>query len=800
MNTKRIVHLLCAMLFVVSVAFGLASCNDNKTEIKGCEHKWVNATCTAPKTCSLCSATEGKELGHSYGEWTVKTEATCSAAGEKASVCATCNAEKTETIPAEGHTEANLVKSEAVAATHTTNGKIECYTCSDCNKYFADAEATEEIAADVAIILAAGHIRAEKHDAVPATHTENGTIEYWYCSVCDANFTDRSPEADLIPEGQEVMFAMGHERAVKHDAVPATHSKNGVAEYWYCETCDAKFDGRAPEAAKFESDEELVILAMGHDRAEKHDATVATHSENGNIEYWYCAVCDANFTDRTASAELIPEGEEVILAMGHTNATKFEGVAATHTTNGSWEYWYCETCDAKFDGRAPEAAKFESDEELVILATGHTNAIKVPAVAATHSTDGSWEYWYCETCDAKFDGRAPEAAKFESDAELVILAMGHTNAIKVPAVAATHTENGVAEYWYCETCDAKFEGRAPEAEELSDAELVILAMGHTNAIKTEGVAATHTTNGSWEYWYCETCDAKFDGRAPEAAKFESDDELVILAMGHTNAIKVEAGAEPTHTLPGSTGEAFYYCETCDACFEGRAPEAAELDPADLTVPALGHVGAVKIDGVAATHTTNGSWEYWYCETCDAKFDSAEANATKLTDEDIVILSMGHERAEKVEATAATHTSNGNWEYYYCSVCDKYFDGVAYDAAEVTVEEMTIVSMGHQRAEKVEATAATHTSNGNWEYYYCSVCDKYFDGVAYDAAEVTVEEMTIVSMGHERAEKVDAVAPTETEPGNVEYWHCDVCDKNFNGRAPEAEEIVDVVLPATGNNE
>ncbi len=30
------------------------------------EHIWVDADCTTPKTCSVCSATEGKELGHNY--------------------------------------------------------------------------------------------------------------------------------------------------------------------------------------------------------------------------------------------------------------------------------------------------------------------------------------------------------------------------------------------------------------------------------------------------------------------------------------------------------------------------------------------------------------------------------------------------------------------------------------------------------------------------------------------------------------------------------------------------------------
>lgn len=33
-----------------------------------CEHSWVDATCTAPKTCSVCGATEGEALDHTYVE------------------------------------------------------------------------------------------------------------------------------------------------------------------------------------------------------------------------------------------------------------------------------------------------------------------------------------------------------------------------------------------------------------------------------------------------------------------------------------------------------------------------------------------------------------------------------------------------------------------------------------------------------------------------------------------------------------------------------------------------------------
>ena len=41
-----------------------STCGDSYKETIPSAHKWVAATCTTPKTCSVCKATEGKALGH----------------------------------------------------------------------------------------------------------------------------------------------------------------------------------------------------------------------------------------------------------------------------------------------------------------------------------------------------------------------------------------------------------------------------------------------------------------------------------------------------------------------------------------------------------------------------------------------------------------------------------------------------------------------------------------------------------------------------------------------------------------
>lgn len=51
-------------------------CGETETAaINALGHDWSEATCTTPKTCKVCSATEGEALGHSYTVETVKDEA-----------------------------------------------------------------------------------------------------------------------------------------------------------------------------------------------------------------------------------------------------------------------------------------------------------------------------------------------------------------------------------------------------------------------------------------------------------------------------------------------------------------------------------------------------------------------------------------------------------------------------------------------------------------------------------------------------------------------------------------------------
>ena len=62
-------------VFIFGFAFALLLC--------GCclSHEWVDASCTAPKTCSKCGKTEGEPLGHQWKEATCMEAKNCTLCG-----------------------------------------------------------------------------------------------------------------------------------------------------------------------------------------------------------------------------------------------------------------------------------------------------------------------------------------------------------------------------------------------------------------------------------------------------------------------------------------------------------------------------------------------------------------------------------------------------------------------------------------------------------------------------------------------------------------------------------------------
>ena len=183
---------------------------------------------------------------------------------------------------------------EAKDPTCTEDGNIEYYTCSVCNKLFADEEATTEITLDDTVITAKGH-KLVKTDRKEATCTEDGNIEYYTCSVCDKLFADEEATTEITLD-DTIITAKGH-KLVKTDRKEATCTEDGNIEYYTCSVCDKLF---ADEEATTEITlDDTVITAKGH----SYDSVVTppTCTEAGYTTHT-CANCGDSYVDSEVPA------------------------------------------------------------------------------------------------------------------------------------------------------------------------------------------------------------------------------------------------------------------------------------------------------------------------------------------------------------------------------------------------------------------------------------------------------------------------------------------------------------------
>ena len=146
-----------------------------------------------------------------------------------------------------------------------------------------------------------------------------------------------SYEEDIVitgtNNGKSVSTKVNVKFNVKHNAIKVerkdpTCTENGNIEYWYCEACRKYFQDEA--LTKELKQEETIVPATGHNLT-KVDEKKPTVDAAGNIEYWYCKVCDKYFSDEKAEHEITLE--DTIIA----KLPKFVSGANQEWTKGSKE-------------------------------------------------------------------------------------------------------------------------------------------------------------------------------------------------------------------------------------------------------------------------------------------------------------------------------------------------------------------------------------------------------------------------------------------------------------------------------
>ncbi|MBE6755627.1 MAG: hypothetical protein E7555_04125 [Ruminococcaceae bacterium] len=168
-------------------------------------------------TCSDCGdsyvGAQTEALGHSYGDWTVITEAECEKAGERTHACTVCGNEEKEEIPAIGHAYEGII----TEPTYTTEG-FTTYTCANCGDSYK-ADYTEKLSKLVSVTI--HNLTINRDDAVPL----NPTIE----KLGNVNYTVTYEVADeSIATVDEDGVVTGKNRGTTQITVTVTDEKGNT--------------------------------------------------------------------------------------------------------------------------------------------------------------------------------------------------------------------------------------------------------------------------------------------------------------------------------------------------------------------------------------------------------------------------------------------------------------------------------------------------------------------------------------------------------------------------------------------
>ena len=326
---------------------------------------------------------------------------------------------------------------------------------------------------------------------------------------------------------------------------------------------------------------------------------------------------------------------------------------------------------------------------------------------------------------------------------------------KTDSKAATCTEAGNTEYWYCSVCKKYFSDE-DEKKEISLADTVIPATGHQLS-KRDRKAATCTEAGNIEYWNCSVCGKYFRDNEGRQEILLAD---TAIPAGHQ--LNKRDSKAATCTEAGNTE--YWTCNICGKYFSDEAG-TKETTLAATVIPATGHQLS-KTEGKAATCTEAGNIEYWNCSVCGKYFRDNEGRQEILLAD--TAIPAGHQ-LNKRDSKAATCTEAGNTEYWTCNICGKYFSDEA-GTKETTLAATVVPATGHQ-LNKTDSKAATCTEAGNTEYWTCNICGKYFSDEA-GTKETTLAATVVPATGHHYGEYQLTKEATALEEGvRTAYCSC-----------------------------
>ena len=347
-------------------------------------------------------------------------------------------------------------------------------------------------------------------------------------------------------------------------------------------------------------------------------AKSSTCSERGNLECWYCSLCEQYFTDETCETYISP----FLDRLGH-ETTFVPAKAATCTEDGTHEHWHCSRCGLDFED---EDCTVELTN-AVISNSGHV-LVYHPEEPSTCTSSGHLEYWTCSVCKDSFSSRdALEAVPLESlqkellphsysvseisqtpsatksGSALLVCSCGETALLTLPALSAadyavcsvpsTCTEHGSDTY----TLLGAYSVQIVQEKALSP---------HSRGEVTDYRAPSCTESGSTGFVLCTQCGTVLSPSEP------------IPANGHDWAKTI---------VPSTCTSQGYVLSVCSACGETKRESLPLADHSFTLIPE-----------VASTCVQEGVESHYSCSSCSGLFS---LDKTPCTEQDLALPLSSH---------------------------------------------------------------------------------------------------------------------------------------------------------------
>ncbi len=453
--------------------------------------------------------------------------------------------------------------------------------------------------------------------------------------VTPAPDDSQNEENGETPEGEETP---------EDEETPAPHSHSWSAwETTKAATCTAKGEQKRTCAC---GESETQELALKQHTAAHREATAASCTAAGNVEYWECSACGKYFSNSDCSAVIADKSSVVLAATGHQSVSQHARVEATCTTAGNIEYWECSAC-GKYFSNSDCSTEITNKSSVVLAATGHQHVTHYDRVEATCTTAGNIEYWECTDCDCYFSDEDCTTKV----TNIIIAATGHQHVTHHARVEVTCTEAGNVEYWECTDCDCYFLDEDCESKIADKASVIIGCRGHQSVTLHARVEATCTTDGNIEYLECDKCGDCFYGTSL-TNKIE-DKNSIIIPASHGNITHHEAVAAEEATAGNIE---YWECTACGKYFSDATGTVEITDKNSVILPALAHAQGVitHYAAVAVDCLTDGNIEYWSCSHCDKYFSDAGCTQEIADKASVILPATGHSFAEAWTCSATQH--------------------------------------------------------------------------------------------------------------------------------------------------